>query len=209
MANPLRIGLTGGIASGKSQVSAIFESLGIDVIDTDIISRELVQPGSPLLQQIVALFGTSILNKDQALNRASLRKLIFNDAKKRLQLEELLHPAIHDAVYQKISSSNSPYVVVVVPLLIETRYPYELDRILVVDTKLELQISRLTQRDQINEEEARKMLASQASREERLLIADDTIVNNADFASLRKHVEALHYQYLEASKHSEEFTYRD
>lgn len=192
----LVVGLTGGIASGKSEVSALFEQTGAEVIDTDLISRELVEPGRPLLETICNEFGREILNPDGSLNRQQLRDIIFEDDKARNRLEEILHPAIRETVRKRIATSSAPYAIVVIPLLAETRYPYELDRILVVDTLRENQVSRLMKRDKISEEAALKILDTQATREQRLAIADDIILNDGDKSHLSDKVQALNDQYL-------------
>jgi len=194
----LRIGLTGGIASGKSAASDYFASLGIPVIDTDLLSRELVQPGSEGLQRIFETFGESVLDESGALYRARLRELVFASDTKRGQLEEILHPLIRDRVEELVATiGNAPYVIIVIPLLVETRYPIPVDRVLVIETDEERQLERLMQRDDISIEQAQIMLDAQASREQRLQQADDIVHNNAGIKELQAQLLTLHYDYLE------------
>ncbi|OOZ00229.1 dephospho-CoA kinase [Solemya velum gill symbiont] len=196
----LRVALTGGIASGKSVVTDLFEKLGAEVIDTDLISRELVEPGNPLLKQICELFGEDILDESQALDRAKLRQRIFNNNEERIALEELLHPAIRQRVYERIAESDADYVIVAIPLLTETRYPYELDRILVVDAPRQQQLERLVERDKLSGEAARKMVEAQSDREVRLAVADDIITNDDSIYALKQKVEELHKHYTRLSQ---------
>jgi len=194
----LRIGLTGGIASGKSAASDYFASLGIPVIDTDLLSRELVQPGSEGLQRIVETFGKSVLDETGALDRARLRELVFASDTQRGQLEDILHPLIRDRVEELVATiGNAPYVIIVIPLLVETRYPIPVDRVLVIDTAEAQQLDRLMQRDDISIEQAKIMLDAQASREQRLQEADDVVHNNASIEELQAQLLTLHYDYLE------------
>ena len=190
------IGLSGGIASGKSEVSRLFEKLGAPVIDTDLISRQLVKPGEPALQEIVAAFGDSILNTDGTLNRKELGKLIFNSEAKRRQLEEILHPRIRDEVTRQLQRIDAPYIIVVIPLLLETRYPIAVDRILVVDASQELQQQRLMQRNDISESDADKMMQAQTTNAQRLAAADDVISNQGSLHDLQTEVQRLHQFYL-------------
>jgi len=193
----LRIGLTGGIASGKSAASDYFASLGIPVIDTDLLSRELVQPGSVGLQRIVETFGESVLDETGALDRTHLRELVFASDIKRGQLEEILHPLIRDRVEELVATiGNAPYVIIVIPLLVETRYPIPVDRVLVIDTAEAQQLDRLMQRDDISIEQAQAMLDAQASREQRLQQTDDVVHNNAGIEELQAQLLMLHHDYL-------------
>ena len=192
----LTIALTGGIASGKSEVSRLFEGLGVPVIDTDLISRQLVKPGEPALQEIVTAFGASILNSDGALNRKKLGKLIFNSRQQRHRLEDILHPRIRDEVARQLQRVVAPYVIVVIPLLLETRYPITVDRILAIDTPHELQRQRLVKRNAISETDADKMLQTQATNSQRLAAADDVISNQGALKDLQAEVERLHQYYL-------------
>ena len=190
------VALTGGIASGKTTVSDAFAALGVEVIDTDRISRELVAPGTPLLAQLVEIFGDGMLLPDGALNRSALRELVFRDAASRKGLEDLLHPQIRARVQERLDASKAVYCLVVIPLLAETLYPYALDRVLVVDAEPAQQLQRLQQRDGISVELANAMLAAQTSREARLTLADDVLSNTGDLTSLHDAITQLHDNYL-------------
>jgi dephospho-CoA kinase len=193
--NCYTIGLTGGIASGKSAVSRFFESLDCAVIDADLIAREVVEPNTKGLKQLVEAFGDIILNENKQLDRAQLRKTIFNDENKLAVINSILHPLIQSSIFEKVKSVKNHYCIIVIPLLCETsRYDW-LDRVLVVDVKPETQLKRLLKRDSINEELARKMMASQCTREQRLKIADDVINNEQSLSELEKKVELLNSLY--------------
>lgn len=196
----LVIGLTGGIGSGKSEVSRRFAALGVPVIDTDVIARELVEPGCPALDEIVSAFGRETLNADGSLNRRRLRDAVFADDARRLRLEDILHPRIRERVAEITAGLSASYAIVVIPLMLETRYPIPVDRVLVVDTPDALQIGRVMARDRASEEDARAVLAHQAPRARRLAIADDIIVNSGDLDALDPQVEGLHRRYLAASE---------
>ena len=197
-----RIGLTGGIASGKSTVSKLFADLGVPVIDADEASRTVVEPGSAGLAAIVQRFGPDVLDADGRLNRRALRSLIFDDPQARRDLEGILHPLIRDEMERSASSAGGPYQIFAIPLLIESGPGRRVDRTLVVDVDESSQIRRVMARDQIGETEARAILAAQASRAARLAAADDVIENAGTVADLRHSVEKLHgrYQQLAASK---------
>lgn len=197
---PLRVGLTGGIASGKSTVARLFAALGVPVIDTDVLAREVVAPGSPVLQQIVARFGAGVLAADGSLNRGALRAIVFSDASARADLEALTHPAIRELLAVRAAEAGGEYQIHVIPLLVETNGQERVDRVLVVDCSEELQIRRLQARDGSTEEQARSMLAAQASRAARLAIADDVIRNEGDVGMLRDQVETLHLRYLDLAR---------
>jgi dephospho-CoA kinase len=200
----LRIGLTGGIASGKSAASNYFASLGIPLIDTDLISRELVQPGSQGLQRIAETFGETVLDETGALDRARLREIVFASDAQRRQLEDILHPAIRDRVEELLAEiANAPYVIIVIPLLIETRYPIPVDRVLVIDTDEERQLDRLMQRDDMSIEQARAMLDAQAARQQRLQHADDIVTNDGSIKQLHAQLLKLHQDYLQMAGESE------
>jgi dephospho-CoA kinase len=202
---PLRIGLTGGIASGKSTVANIFAELGATIIDTDIIAREVVAPGQPALDEIAATFGESLIDGDGHLDRGALRKLVFADDAARKRLEAIVHPRIQDetrrqsdraeACHRLTNQATSRYQIIVVPLLVDSNLKEFVDRVLVVDCDEATQIRRLTARDAESEDQARRMLAAQSSREDRLAIADDVIRNNGNLASTRDQVVALHEIY--------------
>ncbi|VAW80723.1 Dephospho-CoA kinase [hydrothermal vent metagenome] len=191
----LRIGLTGGIGSGKSEVSRLFAEHGTVVIDTDVISRELVEPGQPALNEIVTVFSTDILDAEGRLGRNRLRKQIFSDPGKRDQLEAILHPRIHDRAFELADAANTPYCLLVIPLLVETRSEYALDRILVVDAPTEKQFERIATRDHLPHREIKAILDSQAGREQRLAIADDVILNDGGLDHLKAEVTRLDRQY--------------
>lgn len=193
----LRIGLTGGIASGKSAVADEFASLGIPVIDADVISRELVEPGQPALASIVGQFGVEVLDPSGHLDRRRLRERVFADPAQRKRLEDILHPAVRAELARRSQAASGPYQILVIPLLVENRLGHLVDRILVVDTPETTQLERLQVRDAVDEAHARRMLAAQASRSERLAAADDTIANTGSLADLRRQVAALHGKYLE------------
>ncbi len=196
---PLRIGLTGGIASGKTTVASFFADLGVPVIDTDVIAREVVAKGAPALAQIRAEFGDDVFNDDGTLDRKAMRKLIFSDDSKRRQLEGILHPRIREATLIQAEAVTDPYMIMVVPLLVESPMKEFMDRLLVVDCSEEIQLNRLLARDTENDEQARRIIAAQTSRNERLAIADDVVLNDAGLDQTRTRIEALHKEYLELS----------
>ena len=193
----LVIGLTGGIASGKSTASRFFQSQGIRVIDADIIARELVEPGQPALRQIVDIFGKDILDNTQQLNRAKLRNIVFNDRDSRLKLEAILHPLITAVMRDRLNTVDGPYCVLAIPLLAETGRTPMIDRVLVIDTDVNLQIQRLRQRDGLDDQTIEAMLKAQATREQRLAIADDVITNNAGLDDFDHQLRKLHQHYLQ------------
>jgi dephospho-CoA kinase len=194
------VGLTGGIASGKTMISNLFAELGVPIIDTDVISRKLLEPGELAYDQVCAHFGNDILNTNNNIDRARLREIIFSDPAEKSWLETMLHPLIyqrsHDAV---LEHSRASYVIVVIPLLFETNFQSLADRILVVDCPAELQVERLVKRDNIDESLARKMMSQQLSNSERLARAHDIINNGSDDIDLRSQVAALHQSYLQRS----------
>jgi dephospho-CoA kinase len=192
----LVVGLTGGIASGKSTVAERFAARGVAVIDTDVIAREVVEPGAPGLQRVVEAFGAEVLDADGRLARAKLAARVFRDAAARERLESILHPLIRAESERRIAQAPGPYCVLVVPLLVETGYTGLVDRVLVVDLPEAVQIERLQARDERPREEIEGILRAQASREERLAAADDVIRNDADLAALEHAIEALHRKYL-------------
>jgi len=192
------VALTGGIASGKSSASRHFEHLGVPVVDSDLIAREVVQPGSPGLDSLIAEFGDVILDNGE-LDRAELRTLVFNDNSARERLESIVHPAIRERSIELVSeyaASEASYVICAVPLLVETGQQNRYHRIAVVDVSVDTQIARLLTRDSTTREQAEKILAAQASREERLAVADDVLDNEGTLESLQSQVEALHQRYL-------------
>lgn len=189
------IGLTGGIASGKTAVSRIFQEQGSDIVDTDIEARQVVKPNSRGLQQLINAFGDSILTDGGSLNRKKLRETVFNDNKKLSLLNSILHPLIQQSVVNKIKKVTSRYCMIVIPLLCETSSYDWLDRKLVVDVRPETQLKRLLNRDSITNELAKKMMGSQCSRKQRLKIADDVINNEESLKDLEQRVKTLHRLY--------------
>jgi dephospho-CoA kinase len=195
MGRPLHIGLTGGIASGKSTVSALFAALGVPVIDTDQIAREVVAPGTELLARVVAHFGADMLTPAGELNRRALRERVFADPEERASLEAMMHPAIMTELQRRAASGGGPYQILAIPLLVEHHLGSSVDRVLLVDCAEELQLRRVQIRDGATVAQARAVLAAQASRAARLAIADDVIVNDGDLDQLRGQVEVLHIRY--------------
>jgi dephospho-CoA kinase len=201
MQRPLRIGLTGGIASGKSTVTQRFSELGVPVIDADVASRAVVEAGTVGLQQIVERFGPEILGPDGTLNRAAMRAQIFGDPIRRRQLEAILHPLIRAHMEQQAKGVAAPYVIMAIPLLIESGSPRQrVDRILVVDADERAQLRRLLERDGGSEDQARAILGSQTGRDSRLAAADDVLVNDGSVPDLRQAVDRLHQRYLALAK---------
>lgn len=192
---PLVVALTGGIASGKTAVSNRFAERGIPVVDTDLIAREVVAPGSPGLAEVAAAFGKGILDADGRLDRAVLRDRIFGDAADRARLEAILHPRIERAAREAVDVAEGPYVILVVPLLIESGLFGDADRVLVVDVPESTQVERLVDRDGVGSDQARAALAAQASREQRLAVADDVIENEGAERALDGQVERLDRKY--------------
>jgi len=190
------VALTGGIGSGKSTVADAFSRIGITVVDADIIAREVVEPGQPALESIYQHFGSDILLPEGGLNRRALRERIFNFPEDKRWINALLHPLIHQRTRYLIEQATSPYVLWVVPLLVENNLQNRADRVLVVDVSVECQIQRTMQRDQISRIQAEQILAAQASREQRLAIADDVINNDGSPEALEQPVDNLHRQYL-------------
>lgn len=197
---PLRIGLTGGIASGKSMIADMFAARGVPVIDTDVIAREVVRPGEPALQEIERRFGPDVISPGGQLDRRRLREIVFADDSQREALEALLHPRIRDAAVSQSGAAGGDYQVIVVPLLVESPMRHWMDRILVVDCSEETQLQRLLDRDAESQEQARRMIAAQASREQRLAIADDVVDNDGSKADAARQVEKLHRFYLDLAK---------
>lgn len=195
MTRTLRIGLTGGIASGKSAAAEAFAALGVPVLDADLIAREVVQPGQPGLVRVVAEFGRGVLASDGRLDRRALRALVFADSAARRRLEAALHPVIWARLELLAASAGGPYQVFVIPLLVESGSTDAVDRVLVVDCAVETQLRRLRDRDGESEAGARAMLAAQASRADRLAAADDVLVNDGTLEDLRDQVAALDRSY--------------
>jgi dephospho-CoA kinase len=190
-----RIGLTGGIASGKSTVADMFAELGVAIIDTDIIAREVVQPGEPALNEIRELFGASVIEADGGLDRSAMRKLVFSNDQARRDLESILHPRIGASTRQQSDAADGPYQIIAVPLLVGSPLRQFVDRVLVVDCHQDIQIQRLMARDSESIEQARRILAAQSSREERLNIADDVVRSDESIEKTRQRVIDLDQQY--------------
>jgi dephospho-CoA kinase len=191
-----RVALTGGIASGKSTVADLFAALGVPVIDTDVIAREVVEPGRPALAQVVTAFGPGVLDADGRLDRRRMRERIFGDPGAKRRLEAILHPAIRSEMERQSIAAGGPYQVLVIPLLTEGGRRDHVDRVLLVDVPEELQIQRLMLRDGVTREQAQASLDAQATRGQRLAIADDVIRNTGRADDLREQVAARHAQYL-------------
>ena len=193
------IAVTGGIASGKSTVVDLFRRKRVPVIDTDVIAREVVQDAT-VLRQLAEQFGKTILNPDGSLNRRTLRQMTFANDEHRIRLGELLHPLIFERAAELLSRLEAPYCLLVVPLLYESQHPYPYDRVLVVDVDEEHQRQRASLRDQADSESIQKIMNAQASRQQRLSIANDIIDNNGSIADLVPQVEVLHKKYLALAK---------
>ncbi len=191
------VGVTGGIGSGKSTAADRFRQLGVPVIDADVVARQIVEPGMPALQEIINAFGESVANDRGELDRAELRKIIFSDSNRKSQLEAILHPRIYAEILRLLSELSTSYAIVVIPLLAESNREYPLDRILVIDVPSDVQISRVTTRDDQSTEEVERIISSQASRHSRLTIADDVIENIGSKDDLYERVNAMHLTYLE------------
>ena len=191
-----RVGLTGGIASGKTAIANLFATHGVPVIDTDIIAREVVEPGQPALATVVDAFGTGVLAADGRLDRPRLRERIFGDAEARRRLEAILHPAIRAEMERQSRAAGGSYQVLVIPLLVEGGRQNHINRVLVVDVPEATQIERLVRRDGVSRDQADAALRAQASRDARLAFADDVIENTGDLAALEMRVAKLHGDYL-------------
>jgi dephospho-CoA kinase len=196
-ARVFRVGLTGGIASGKSTAAKFFGALGVPILDSDQVAREVVEPGQPPLERLVERFGTSILTPDGHLDRPALRDIVFSDPKARADLEALTHPAIGAALEARSATAGGPYQVLVIPLLVEKHLGSQVDRVLVVDCDEALQIRRLRARDGSTPAQAQAILDAQVSRSTRLKAADDVITNEADMSAVNQQVAVLHARYLE------------
>lgn len=193
----LKIGLTGGIGSGKSTVAERLAALGAGVIDTDLIARELTEPGTPTLARIATEFGPQILAADGTLNRAALRQRVFLDPTARARLESILHPAIRARMLERTAALQTPYAVLAVPLLFETGQDSLMDRVLTVDCPEEIQIARVQQRNGLARDEIVRILASQIPRAERCARADDIVDNGGPLDALGPQIERLHRRYLQ------------
>ncbi len=196
------VGLTGGIGSGKSAAAAEFARLGAAVVDTDAIAHELTAPNGAAIEAIRRLFGDQYIAADGAMDRAKVRQLAFSDANAKQRLEALLHPLIRDESQRRIAQAAAPYVVLVVPLLVESRaYRERVQRVLVVDCPEEEQVARVRQRSGLAEDEIRRIIVAQAPRAQRLAAADDVIDNGGPLQALAGQVRRLHERYLELAAH--------
>ncbi len=192
------VALTGGIASGKSAVADRFVALGIELIDADVVARELVEPGLAALEELVAAFGTEVLGADGRLDRPAMRRRVFADDAARQRLEAILHPRIRAELRRRAGEVRSAYGMIAVPLLVESGPHYHwVDRVLVVDVPRAVQHARLIARDGVDAALADAMLDAQATREQRLAIADDVIDNSGTLADLDRAVAAMHVRYLD------------
>lgn len=191
----LTIGLTGGIGCGKTTVCRLFEALGVPIVDADLIARQLVAPGQPALRDIVAAFGSAVLQADGSLNREVLRDQVFADPLQKRCLEGILHPLVYAEIASQVAGLARPYAVVAVPLLLETGGESRVDRVLVVDCSPEEQLRRVLARDGLAIDQARAIIASQLSRESRLARADDVLDNGGDPERLAEQVKSLHNSY--------------
>ena len=200
MTKPLVVGVTGGIGSGKSTVCAAFGRHGIPTIDTDQVAREVVMPGTDGLAAVVAEFGTGVLAPDGTLDRAALRRIVFADPGRRVALEGLLHPRIRARVGEHLAAVTTPYCLVGIPLLTGRSGHGYLDRVLVVDCPEEIQVARVMSRDKLTASEVAAIMGSQASRQERLAIADDVVTNTSDLTAIHAQVDILHDRYLELAR---------
>ncbi|MBX3617531.1 dephospho-CoA kinase [Nitrosomonas sp.] len=191
------VGLTGGIGCGKSSASQFFSDLGINVIDTDVIARQLTQPGGQAIDQIRKTFGDTFLAGNGSLDREKMRNLVFSNSDSKEELEKILHPLILNEVVRLVKKARSPYVVVVVPLLLELKdYDDLIDRVLVIDCEEQQQILRTMMRSQLSEQFVRAVMATQITREDRLQRADDIIFNNQDIAYLKMQITRMHNKYM-------------
>lgn len=197
MTGCLRVGLTGGIGSGKSTVEGYFQELGAPTIDADAVSRRVAEPGQPAFADIVSLFGPEVVDESGRLRRALMRERVFSDLALKKRLEAVIHPLVRQEIQAFTDSAAGPYCVICVPLLLETGARAHADRILVVDAPEALQASRASQRDQADAAQIRQIIAAQIPREERLRAADDVISNDGSLENLKLQVKRLHYKYLE------------
>ena len=192
----LKIGLTGGIGSGKSTACEIFSELGVPVIDADVIAHELVKPGMPALNEIKKIFGTEIISNDGTLDRIIIRDKVFANEIDRKKLENILHPAVYEEISIQVKNINSKYCIISIPLLLETNASKTVDRILVIDVPRKLQLERASNRDRTNKSDIDAIIDSQISRKDRLSAANDIVDNKGNINDLRKKICDLHEFYL-------------
>ncbi len=198
----LVIGITGGIGSGKTTATNRFKELGVPVIDADIVARQVVEPCKPALQQIIETFGDKVIDVEGHLDRSALRQIVFSDSELKRKLENIVHPRIHEEIHSQLDQISAAYAIVVIPLLVEGKRNYKLDQVLVIDVPPELQQNRVTVRDRQSGSQVKRILKAQATREERIAIADDIIDNSGSLDNLYEQVDALHLRYLELARHS-------
>jgi|TARA_Y100000310_G_scaffold313613_1_gene362160 dephospho-CoA kinase len=196
------VGLTGGIGSGKTAVTDRFTNLDISIVDADMASRVVVEPGKPALSSIQDHFGADIILSDGNMNRAMMREIVFKDPSEKTWLEQLLHPLIDEEIEKDLQASTTPYAMLVSPLLIEINQTRFTNRVLVVDVPVEVQIERTMARDNNSEEQVRSIINAQLSRQARLERADDVIMNDGDFAKLDRDIAELHRKYLQLAEES-------
>lgn len=195
-----KVGLTGGIGCGKTTVSKLFTALNVPVVDADDIAHKLVKPGQPALLDIAKAFGNKAFNPDGSLSRQYLREIVFSDLQQKQKLEAILHPLVFASIQEKVKRLDTPYCIVSIPLLFETRMAHLVDRILVIDCPVEIQVERIKHRDGLADARIRSIINSQVSREFRIAHADDVIDNsNTDGSGLAEHVKKLHNLYLSIS----------
>jgi len=194
---PLKVGLTGGIGSGKTTVTDLFAELSVPIIDADRISRQLQNKGQPAYDKITALFGHDVIDEQGELRRDYLRTIVFNNSTLKIQLESVMHPLVRERITESVADVNHPYCIISIPLLIESGLQHTVDRVLVVDAPQQLQVSRACTRDAVHPEEIMKIIHSQVTREERLRQADDIIINDRDINHLKTQVEKLNGKYLQ------------
>ncbi|WP_299200298.1 dephospho-CoA kinase [uncultured Amphritea sp.] len=198
------VGLTGGIGSGKSAVSRLFEQRAVTVIDADQVARDVVEPGEPALEKIARRFGSEILLTDGHLDRKALRKIVFETPKQRDWLEQLLHPLIRDRILLKLDQSSSEYAILTSPLLLETDQHLLVNHVVVVDVDEATQISRTVARDSTDTEQVKAIIAAQINRDQRIAKADDLIDNSGTVDALKPRVEQLHKKFLEKAQQERE-----
>jgi dephospho-CoA kinase len=196
------VGITGGIGSGKTTVTDLFAKYAIEVIDADVIAREVVEPGTPALKAIIHKFGESALDQSGSLDRAKLRSLVFNDIEVKNWLNQLLHPAIRRQMLLQTQQAKSDYCLLSVPLLVENKLNEQVDRVVIVDVDEPTQLRRTLLRDKTNEKQIRTIMSAQATRQQRLEVANDVIDNNGGIDALFKQVFQLHQYYLQLAMHN-------
>ena len=193
----LKVGLTGGIGSGKTTASGYFSALNIPVIDADEIAHKLLTPGGPAYQEVVDTFGENILDNQKLIGRSRLRALVFEDPGKRKVLEEIIHPRVRSEINRQLEKTNAPYCIIVIPLLIEAGYADFVDNILVIDADESAQLKRVKERSGLNEDEIKNIMSAQVDRQKRLDHANEVITNDSSLSELKRKVEQLHKRYTE------------